>query len=102
MSARLRTKRENVRSRLIWILWIAVAIGSIILISIGDYGLLKMLKIQRDRDQILGQVDDIKQEIGRIETKIEKIQTDSAYIEKEARERLGMSKPGEKIYRTVP
>jgi len=102
MPAKRRKKREDIRSKLVWVVWIIVIIGSIILLSIGDYGLMKMLKLQHDKDQISKQVDDILQEIDDIKEEIEKIQTDSAYIEKEARERLGMSKSGEKIYRTVP
>jgi cell division protein FtsB len=67
----------------------------------GDYGLLNIWSQH-------GQIEKMEQEIHRLRAEqldlkqqCVKLENDSTYIEKEAREELGMVKPGEKVYQFV-
>ena len=57
-----------------------------------------MNRIQKEIDNKQLQLDEIKQKNDRLQEEVEKINSDSSdYLEKLARERLGMIKPGEKV-----
>ena len=57
-----------------------------------------MNRIQKEIDNKQLQLEEIQQKNDRLREEVEKINSDSAdYLEKLARERLGMIKPGEKV-----
>ena len=57
-----------------------------------------MNRIKKEIDNRLLQLEEVKQKNDRLQEEVEKINSDSAeYLEKLARERLGMIKPGEKV-----
>ena len=57
-----------------------------------------MSRIQKEIDNKQLQLDEVKQKNDRLQDEVEKINSDSSdYLEKLARERLGMIKPGEKV-----
>lgn len=57
-----------------------------------------MNRIQKEIDNKQLQLDEVKQKNDRLQEEVEKINSGSAeYLEKLARERLGMIKPGEKV-----
>jgi cell division protein FtsL len=57
-----------------------------------------MSRIQKEIDSKQLQLDEVKQKNERLQDEVEKINSDSSdYLEKLARERLGMIKPGEKV-----
>ena len=57
-----------------------------------------MNRIQKEIDSKQLQLDEVKQKNERLQDEVEKINSDSSdYLEKLARERLGMIKPGEKV-----
>ena len=59
---------------------------------------LTMSRIQKEIDNKQLQLEEIQQKNDRLREDVEKINSDSAdYLEKLARERLGMIKPGEKV-----
>ena len=59
---------------------------------------ITMNRIQKEIDSKQLQLEEVKQKNDRLQEEVEKINSDSAeYLEKLARERLGMIKPGEKV-----
>jgi len=59
---------------------------------------ITMSRIQKEIDSKQLQLDEVKQKNERLQDEVEKINSDSSdYLEKLARERLGMIKPGEKV-----
>jgi cell division protein FtsB len=57
-----------------------------------------MNRIQKEINNKQFQLDEVKQKNDRLQEEVEKITSNSSdYIEKLARERLGMIKPGEKV-----
>lgn len=78
---------------------------SFVLISIfifGDHGLFQLYKIEKEKKEIKEYISDLRKK--REEQHIEKkrLESDLDYIEKLAREKYLMSKPGEKVFRVVP
>ena len=59
---------------------------------------ITMNRIQKEIDNKQFQLDEVKQKNERLQDEVEKINSDSSdYLEKLAREKLGMIKPGEKV-----
>jgi cell division protein DivIC len=59
---------------------------------------ITMNRIQKEIDEKQSQLNDVKQKNERLQDEVEKINSNSSdYLEKLARERLGMIKPGEKV-----
>lgn len=57
-----------------------------------------MNRIEKEIDSKQLQLDEVKQKNERLQDEVEKINSDSSdYLEKLAREKLGMIKPGEKV-----
>ena len=65
----------------------------------GPAGALNLFKLHRENRSLRGELDSL--ETRRHELAVEKarLQNDSAYLEKVARKELGMSKPGEEVFR---
>ena len=59
---------------------------------------ITMNRIEKEIDSKQLQLDEVNQKNERLQDEVEKINSDSSdYLEKLARERLGMIKPGEKV-----
>ena len=58
-----------------------------------------MLELHSKKKLIQSEIEDIKIKINEKNKEIEALKTDFTYIEKIAREKLKMSKPGEKVFK---
>ena len=86
-----------------WIL-LALALGMLLfaynLIS-GSSGLFNQIKLKRQLREDQRTIDSLTELKQALETEKQRLSADSSYLEKLARQELGMSKPKEKIYRFV-
>ena len=74
----------------------------IIVFIVGDHGLFKLYKIKSQRERIQTHITQLRDEREKAKEKKNKIENDINYIEKMAREKYKMVKPGEKIFKVVP
>ena len=72
-----------------------------IIFIFGDHGLLKLYKIKNERKLIQTKIASLREEREKLKTEKIKIENDLSYIEKIAREKYKMVKPGEKIFKVV-
>ena len=79
-----------------------ICLSLIIVFIFGDHGLLKLYKIKSQRKTIQTHIAQLRDEREKAEEKKNKIENDINYIEKMAREKYKMVKPGEKIFKVVP
>ena len=73
----------------------------IIVFIFGDHGLLKLYKIKSERQMIQKKITLLREEREKLKTEKIKIENDLSHIEKIAREKYKMVKPGEKIFKVV-
>ncbi len=88
------------RFRLRWIL-LAVAVVVLYRLFAGPTGFLKLAELRRQRQTQARMMDSLATRQRELEIEKQKLLTDSAYLEKVARQELGMAKPGEKVYRFI-
>ena len=102
---RIRSKSEsiaNTQKQFIQGLILLICLSLIIVFIFGDHGLLKLYKIKNLRKKIQTHITQLRDEREKVEEKKNKIKNDIIYIEKMAREKYKMVKPGEKIFKVVP
>jgi cell division protein FtsB len=68
----------------------------------GDYGLFKIWSQRREIESLKREIDHLHAEQADLKKECLWLQTDSLYIEKKAREELGLVRDGEKVYQFVP
>ena len=66
-----------------------------------DLGLLKWYSLRKERIRIQYEIDELIQREAHLTEEISKIKSDDTYLEKIAREKFQMVKPGEKVFRVV-
>lgn len=88
---------ENRKSRRL-ILWGAL-IAIVIVVSIfNDYGALKRLELENEKIELINTITFEQKRNDSLRQIIKYLETDTLEIERIAREKYGMIKPGEKVY----
>jgi cell division protein FtsB len=67
----------------------------------NDLGLLKWYALKKEQIRIQYEIDELIEQEAYLAEEIEKIKSDDNYLEKIAREKFQMVKPGEKVFRVV-
>ena len=79
----------------------ALTIFGLCIFIFNDLGLLKWYSLRRERIRIQYEIDELIQRESHLTEEISKIKSDDTYLEKIAREKFQMVKPGEKVFRVV-
>ena len=72
-----------------------------IIFIFGDHGVLKLYKIKNKRKIIQKKIAQLREEKEVLKNEKSKMENDLDYIEKIAREKYKMVKPGEKIFKVI-
>ena len=78
-----------------------ISISLIIIFIFGDHGLIKLYRIKSQRGKIQEHITQLREEREQRQDEKNKIENGLDYIEKIAREKYKMVKPGEKIFKVV-
>jgi cell division protein FtsB len=68
----------------------------------GDHGLIHLLRLQREQRDLEHVAFELQQTNEQLRQRVHRLQFDDRYLEQLARERLGLVKKGEIIYRAAP
>ncbi len=74
-----------------------LAAGVAVYAIAGPYGYLDYSEIKAERIRLEARIAELEQENRRLQLQIDRLRNDSAYLERIARERLGMVKPNERV-----
>jgi len=105
-----KKKRNNIirtnQRKLKWRPWHFVVISGILFLSFiflfGNHGLIRYYQLKKRKEQLIQQINKLKEEQARLQQEIDLLTNNYQYIEKKAREIYQMGKKGEKIYFMVP
>jgi len=67
----------------------------------GPYGFLRLFSLMKEKKELKLEAKKLEARITDMEERKEKLKNDKFYLEKEAREKLGMAKKGERVYKFV-
>ena len=79
-------------------------LGALILVIIfffGDHGVYRLYTIKSEKTHLMEDIDSLRAEQEELIGEKDKLENDLNYIERLARERHRMAKPGEKVFKVV-
>lgn len=86
------------RSRFFMMLSFLIVLYFVLSFIFGDMGLISYHKMEKNYQRVEQDLDRLNKENERLRKEADALKTDPRYIERLARERLGLSKEGEIIY----
>ena len=93
--------KEFVRRNLTWFLVAGLAL--LLLQDIfGNHGVLAMRRSQQQAAEMQKQINDLNEENKKLEDGVKSLKSDPTAIERIARQDMGLSRPGEFVFRTQP
>ncbi len=79
--------------------FILIAITLLIIFVFGNHGLLQLYRLKSERENIQKYITELRQERESLKVEKNRLENDLDYLEKLAREKFRMVKPGEKIFK---
>ncbi len=91
---------NQVRAR--WIIASILVIGAgYFALFGGDYGYFEVRRLDQEKAQEEARVIELQKELAVLRARADSLATDSATLERLAREKYGLIRPGERLYRFV-
>ena len=81
------------------LLMVAIIIGCFSLLLFSDIGLINLWSLKKEKLEIQNEINNLRNQIALLEKEEEKLKFDEKYIEKIAREKFKMVKPGERVFK---
>ena len=81
------------------ILMVAIILGCVSLLLFSDRGLINLWSLKKEKLEIQNEINNLRNQIALLEKEEEKLKFDEKYIEKIAREKFKMVKPGERVFK---
>ena len=91
------TQRKFIRGILL-----LIGITLLIVFIFGDHGIFQLYKLKQERAVVQAHITLLRKEREQLKSEKSRLENDLDYIEKLARERFRMAKPGEKVFKVVP
>ncbi len=103
MKLKRKSKPNNqLQKKLIQGLLILISLGLVMIFIFGDHGLLQLYKLEQEKKNIKNYISTLRELREDRYTEKNKLENDKEYLEKLAREKYLMSKPGEKVFKILP
>ena len=78
---------------------VIIIVGCVSLLLFSDRGLINLWSLKKEKLEIQNEINDLRNQIALLEKEEEKLKFDEKYIEKIAREKFKMVKPGERVFK---
>jgi cell division protein FtsB len=78
---------------------VAIILGCVSLLLFSDRGLINLWSLKKEKLEIQNEINNLRNQIALLEKEEEKLKFDEKYIEKIAREKFKMVKPGERVFK---
>ena len=83
------------------LLMVTIIVGCISLLLFSDRGLINLWSLKKEKLEIQNEINNLRNQIAMLEKEEEKLKFDEKYIEKIAREKFKMVKPGERVFKVT-
>ena len=81
------------------LLMVTIIVGCISLLLFSDRGLINLWSLKKEKLEIQNEINDLRNQIAMLEKEEDKLKFDEKYIEKIAREKFKMVRPGERVFK---
>lgn len=83
------------------LLMVLIVAGCLSLIFFSDRGLISLWALKKEKLEIQKDINSLRSQIAMLEKEEERLKFDEKYIERIAREKFKMVKPGERVFKVV-
>ena len=80
-------------------LFFSLSLGCVLLLLFSDRGFISLWNLKKEKVEIQQEINSLRQQIVSLEKEAEKLKFDEKYVEKIAREKFRMVRPGEKVFK---
>ena len=104
-NSRSRTSRQQLaETQRKFIRGVLILIGAtlVIIFIFGDHGLFQLYKLKKERKEVQEHITQLRENREILVAEKNRLENDLEYIEKLAREKYRMAKPGEKVFKVIP
>lgn len=91
-------KNKHFRKKVTWVFGGFVAVILVLPMIFGDMGFIPYVKMQRTQQNMEAELERLKTENQELEQRVQSLRSDSETIERIARQRLGLVRPGEVVF----
>ncbi len=91
--------KTKIKSRAYILLFLLI--GGITYLIYADFGIKKLIAVKKEKNNFQSQIQSLLNQQISIQNEINKLKTDTLYIEQLAREKFLMVKPGEKVFKVM-
>ena len=99
MRRKKRKQVKQLKTKMIFSFFLFIILTAII--TINDFGLLKLIQLKKIKYNLQDDIYLLTEQQKKLNNDIQEIQTNPEFVEKIAREKFMMAKPGEKIFRVI-
>ena len=97
-SRKIHEQRSRLGRRAFWAAFLVVAVYLLVPMVLGDMGIVQYLKMRRTYDSLQQEIRHLTEQNEAIENEVRALRSDPVEIERLARARLGLVRPGEVVY----
>ena len=94
-------KRQKKKNKLKTYFLLTIFLSGAIFLFTIDFGVIKLINLKKERSDLQLEIEKLLTQQITIREEIKKLKYDTSYVEKIARERFLMVKPGEKVFKVI-
>ena len=94
-------KRQKKKNKLKTYFLLTIFLSGVVFLFTIDFGVIKLINLKKERNNLQFEIEQLLTQQITIREEIKKLKYDTSYVEKIARERFLMVKPGEKVFKVI-
>ena len=94
-------KRQKKKNKLKTYFLLTIFLSGVVFLFTIDFGVIILINLKRERSDLQLEIEKLLTQQITIREEIKKLKYDTSYVEKIARERFLMVKPGEKVFKVI-
>ena len=94
-------KRQKKKNKLKTYFLLTIFLSGVVFLFTIDFGVIKLINLKKERSNLQFEIEQLLTQQITIREEIKKLKYDTSYVEKIARERFLMVKPGEKVFKVI-
>ena len=95
---RVKVARSTRRKKIGLVLLIAGGMYALWALMVGEMGVIKYYRMRAQESSLRAEIGHLKQDNLRLMEDVRSLKSDPAYLERMARDKIGLARPGEVVY----
>lgn len=93
-----RTSRATWNKRLLLTAGVVAGLAFLWYLIVGEMGVVKYYRMSAHAGILRNEIEHMKKDNARLSKEVDALRTDPAFIERMARDKIGLARPGEMVY----